>query len=159
MSVKRDFPAGTTLGGVSLTNGTVYPIYTFSVASNTWTFETNGTVGVQNANNTWPVTFTVTHFSEHGALDQVPRCNATISVTGTTGTGITFEFEGEGSLAFEAEGQVVSGSFTLTNIPASFPSADYNLNRVFLNYGRLTQTYLLKNFERLKDAYWRYRGQ
>jgi len=42
---------------------------------------------------------------------------------------------------------------------ASFPSTDYNLNRVFLNYGRLNQTYLLKNFERLKDAYWRYRGQ
>ena len=42
---------------------------------------------------------------------------------------------------------------------ASFPGTDYNLNRVFLNYGRLNQTYLLKNFERLKDAYWRYRGQ
>ena len=119
VSVTMDLPAGATLGGVAITNGTIYPIYTFNVASNTWTFETNGTVGVQNANNTWPVTFSVTHFSEHGALDQVPRCNATIAVTGTTGTGITFEVEGEGSPAFEAEGQVVSGSFTLTNIPAS----------------------------------------
>jgi len=119
VSVSMDLPAGTTLGGVPVANGTIYPIYTFNVASNTWTFETNGTVGVQNVNNTWPVTFTVTHFSEHGALDQVPRCNATIAVTGTTGTGITFEVEGEGSPSFEAEGQVVSGAFTLTKIPAS----------------------------------------
>ena len=42
---------------------------------------------------------------------------------------------------------------------AVIPSSDYSIDRIYMNYGRLNEAYLVKNFDRLRDAYWRFKGQ